>query len=163
MKQARTHSSRLPLLVAILASAGLALWLGAACGGDDGSSPTASPSAAPSGPGIISVTSSSIEGQDGRVLLISAAPKGGGAQMAGACISVTSDSFAAPSTVLTDPPPGNNPCGATTPTTTFPEGTYTLTAGIYAPPAQVPEAETTQTVQVSGDVTVEIEGAALSR
>ncbi len=163
MKRAPTRSPRLPLFAIVPAIAGLTVLLAAACGDDGESSPTDRPSAAASGPGTITVTSSAIEGQDGRVLLIFAAPEAGGAQMARACIPITSDSFAASGTVLTDTPPGDDPCGGATPETSFPEGTYTLTAGIYAPPAQSPEAETTQTVQVSGDVAVEIDGASLSR
>jgi len=64
---------------------------------------------------------------------------------------------------LTDPPASQDPCGAATPATKLPEGTYILTAGIYAPPAQRAEVETKQTVRVSGDTAVEIDGAALSR
>jgi len=62
-------------------------------------------------------------------------------------------------------PASQNPCGDPTAQTVFPNGTYTVTAGIYVPPASAPEKEVKQTVQVSGDtpVGVEIDGAALSK
>jgi len=153
---------RLFLAAMCLAFAGLLLASVAACGDDSGPAPTASPSAARSGPGTISVSSSAIVGQSGRVLLVFAGVEGG-APRARACIPIQSDRFTAPSTVLTSMPANQDPCGAATPATQLPEGTYTVTVGVYAPPAQGAEVETKQTVRVSGDTAVEIDGAALSR
>lgn len=163
MNPLATQRPRLFLAATCLAFAGLLLVGMAACGDDSGPATTATPSAARSGPGTISVSSSPIVGQSGRVLLVSAAPQGGGAALARACIGIQSDRFAAPVTVMMDISADGNPCGAATPTTKLPEGTYTLTVGVYAPPAQKAEVETSQTVRVSGDTAVGIDGAALSR
>ncbi len=155
-----------PRLFAALASvvfAGVVLAGVAACGDDSGPATTAGPSAAQSGPGTISLTSSTIGRQSGRVLVASVAPQGGGAALARACIGIQSDRFAAPVTVMTDISADGNPCGAATPATKLPGGTYTLTAGIYAPPAQKAEVEISQTVRVNGDTAVQIDGAALTR
>ncbi len=155
------------LLVA--ASATLAVGIFGACGGDDGSSSTATPgatSAAPkSGPGTITVTSSSpISGQNSKILLVSAAPQSGGPPTAEACIQIKSDRFTVPATVMTDKKAADAaPCSGSAPKTTFSEGTYTVSAGIYAPPAQTPDKEVKLTVQVKGDVTIQVDGAALSR
>lgn len=154
---------RLFLVLASLAFAGVVLAGVAACGGDSGPAPAASPSAARSGPGTISLSAGVIARQSGRVLLVSVAPQGGGAALARACIGIQSDRFIAPVTVMTDISADGNPCGPATPATKLPEGTYTLTAGIYAPPAQKAEVETSQTVRVSGDTAVQIDGTALSR
>ncbi len=158
-----TQRPRLFPALASLAFAGIVLAGVAACGGDSSPAPTAGQSAAGSGPGNISLTSSTIGRQSGRVLLVNVAPQEGGAALARACIGIQSDRFAAPVTVMTDISPDGNPCGPATPATRLPEGTYTLTAGIYAPPAQKAEVETSQTVRVSGDTAVQIDGAALSR
>ena len=157
----KERPQRLPLVSLSLALLGLVLAVAAACGGG-GESPTGSP-AATSGPGKITVRASEIKGQSGRVLLVLASPQAGGGGVGRACIGITSGSFSAPSTVLTDVPASQDACGESTPTTNFPEGTYTVTAGIYAPPAQKAEVETKKTVRVSGDVAIEIDGASLSR
>lgn len=139
----------------------------AACGGDDdddgGAQPTATGAAAKSGPGTVSITSSAIAGRTNAVLLISVAPQAGGPLLAQACVPITSDRFSAPSTIMTEAVQGQAPCSGPARKTTFPDGTYTLTAGIYGPPSQTPEAETRLEVRVAGDVTVQINGTALSR
>jgi hypothetical protein len=139
-----------------------------ACGDDDGGSATATPgqTSAPSrsGPGSITITSGPIAGQANKVLLISAAPQTGGAPIAEACVQIKSDRFAVPATVMTDKKASDQaPCSGSAAKTTFPEGTYTVTAGVYAPPAQAPEKEVKLTVQVKGDATIQIDAAALSR
>ena len=148
----------LPLVLLILAAM-------AACGGDEGGGSRTPEATARGAPGTITVKSSSpIVGQKDKVLLAFAAPQGGG-PTARACVPITSDRFSVPATVMTDMPADQNPCGGSTPATVFPKGTYTVTAGIYAPPASTPEKETKLTVQVSGDapVEVQIDGAALSQ
>ena len=168
---------RRKLLTQLLSCAGAVL-LGSialaavACGDDDGGGATATPAATtpavtptpPSGPGTITVGSSgAIEGQANTVLLVFAAPEEGGDLLGRVCIQIDSDRFSVPSTVMTELPAGDDPCSGSTAEATLDEGTYTLSAGIYAPPAQTAAAETTQAVRVSGDVTVQIDGAALSR
>jgi len=155
---------RLVLAAICLAFAGLLLASVAACGDDSGDNSGPAPTAGPSsGPGTISISSSPIAGQSGKVLLVSVAPQGGGAALARACIGIKSDRFTVPSTVLTDPPAVQDPCAPATPATKLPEGTYALTVGIYAPPAQKAEVEVKLTARVSGDAAVQIDGAALSR
>jgi len=146
-----------------------AAFIAMACGGngDDGGKATTQPTVegtattAPSGPGAITLTSTEITGQSGKVLLVFASDAGG-QMLARICASITSDSFTLDSTVMTDIAAGDDPCAPSTAETEFPEGTYTLTAGVYSPGSQTADVETTLTVSVSGDVTAEIDGAELS-
>ena len=148
----------------------LAFTVFAACGdgGDDSGGRTTSPAASSpttqSGPGAITITSSPIVGQADKMLIISAAPQGPTfGPVAQACVPITSDNFTVPATVLTETTAGQAPCGDSTPAARLSERTYALTAGIYVPPAQTAEVEISKTVRVSGDVTAQIDGAALSR
>ncbi len=133
-------------------------------GGEASPSPTASASAVAGASGTITVSTSTIVGQSGRVLLIFAASEGGG-PVARACIPIASDRFAAPPTVMTNMPAAQNPCGDPTPQTTFREGSYTVTAGIYVPGSQAAQVQTSQTAKVSASAPAEVklDGAALSR
>ena len=158
------------LLASLLALSAIVASL--SCGGDDKSTATATPKAgttsgAPAsqaGPGGITVTSGPISGQNKKMLLVNAVPESGGASVAEACIPITSDRFTAPATTLTNVQAGGQgPCSGAAAKSKLPEGTYTITAGVYAPPAQSPEKQSTQTVQVKGDITVQIDGAALSK
>ncbi|HLF71606.1 MAG TPA: hypothetical protein VI759_05585 [Dehalococcoidia bacterium] len=155
-------------LTALGAAAVSALVL--ACGGGSdapatSTQPAASATAAiqASGPGTITVSFAAIRNQSGRVLLVFATREGGGPQLARLCIPITSNSFATTGIVMTEMPSGGDPCGATTAATSFPEGRYTLTAGIYAPPSQSPDKQITQTVEVKGNASVSLNGDALSR
>jgi hypothetical protein len=139
-----------------------------ACGGDDddddgggGATSPAAASHAAEGPGTITLTSTSIEGQSGNILLVFAIA-GGGDRLGRACVPITSDSFTLGGAVMTEVPAGDDPCGGDTDETTFEEGTYDIVAGVYVGGQQTPEAETTLTVEVAGDVTAELDGAALS-
>jgi hypothetical protein len=143
------------------------LLMAAACGdddddssGDDGAATSAAATTQASGPGTITLTSTAISGQDGKVLLVFATS--GSERLARACVPITSDSFEVSSVVMSDVPEGDDPCGGETPETTFEEGDYTLTAGVYVGGEQTPDAETTLSVSVAGDTTAEIDGAALS-
>ncbi|MBA4181695.1 MAG: hypothetical protein C0506_13985 [Anaerolinea sp.] len=141
-----------------------------ACGGDnDGPAATSvvtptAPQAPGGGPGTITVISSSpLNGQNGRLILITASPGAGGPPVAEACVQIRSDGFTVPATTMTDKKADQAPCGSGAAKTTFPEGTYTITAGVYAPPAQAAEKEVKLDVKVAGNVTVQIDGKALSR
>lgn len=125
--------------------------------GDDGAAATA----AAEGPGTITLSSSAITGQSGKILLVFA--QGGGQQMARVCTPITSDDFTLSATVMTEMPAGDNPCGDETSGFTFDEGTYSLTAGVYVGGQQTPEVSTTFSVTVAGDTPAEIDGAALSQ
>jgi hypothetical protein len=138
----------------------------AACGGDDdddggGGGGATSPAAA-EGPGTITLTSTAISGQDGKILLAFAVPATGGERVARLCVPITSDDFTVLPVVMTEVPEGNDPCGGDTSETTLDEGTYTITAGVYVGGQQTPEAETTVTVEVAGDAEAELDGAELS-
>lgn len=126
-------------------------------------SPTATTAAGPaSGPGTLTLTSSALRGQNDRVLLVFVTQEGRG-PLARACIRVTSNAFTVGATEMTDVPAGNDPCSGSSPSTRLPEGRYTITAGIYAPPAQAPDKQVTVTVEVKGNVQVALDGNALSR
>lgn len=169
MTFAKKRSRLIPALLA-LAFAGLIAISAAACGGDDSSDNGDSEAEATESPaaegraGTITVTSSPITGQSGKVLLIFA-EAGSGGPMARACVPIDSDSFTVPSTVMTDQPAQDDPCGPPTAETVFSPGAHTVTAGIYEPPAQQPEKEIEQTVQVAAGAPLEvaIDGAALSQ
>jgi hypothetical protein len=140
----------------------------AACGGDDdddggdeGGATSAAATTPASGPGTITLSSTAISGQDGKVLLVFATS--GQDRLARACVPITSDSFEVTGVVMSDVPEGNDPCGGETPETTFEEGDYSLSAGVYVGGQQTPDAETTLSVSVAGDVTAEIDGAELSQ
>ncbi len=149
---------------------GPALAAAAACGGDGGDSATPSPKAQASptqgAAGTITVSlSSPIVGQKGTMLLIFATAQSGGPQLARVCVPITSDSFSPAEIAMSDMPGGQDPCGGSTPTTVFPPATYSLSAGIYAPPAQSPDKSLTRSVPVSGSAParVELDGASLSK
>lgn len=155
-----------------LAAAAIALTLAisAACGGDDAKStattaPAASPTTSAATPGTITLSvSGQIAGQKGKMLLVSANAAGGGPQLARVCLPITSDSFAVPETAMTDAPAGNDPCSGSTPKTVFPKGSYQVSAGIYAPPAQQPDKTANATVQVADvGAKAQFDGAALSK
>jgi hypothetical protein len=153
-------------VIAFLVLGALVLLASAACGGDDDDAATAaatSPAAATtaaSGPGTITLTSSTIEGQAEKILLVFATS--GNDRLARACIPITSDSFEVSGAEMTEIP-AQDPCGSDPDVVTFDEGTYQITAGIYEGGQQTAEAETTLTVEVAGDVTAELDGAALSQ
>jgi len=162
MKRLGISAFSVSLLMGVLAFA-------AACGGDDdgttpeGTSPAAQTSAAAQGPGTITLTSTAIEGQSGKILLVFATAEGGQERLARLCRSIDSDSFELSGGTLTDVPSGDDPCGGDTPATTFDEGTYQVTAGVYVGGQQEPEKQATVTVTVAGDVTAELDGGSLSR
>ena len=174
--------SRIPFLRALLVLAvlGSALAASIACGGGNSTpAPTTgatkaqgTPTTITAGgagqkaggtPGTVWITSGPITGQNGTILLVFAAPAVGGQQVAHACVRITSDSFSIPATVLTDIPAGDNPCGGSTPQTVLPKGKYELRAGIYVPPASQAEKESTQTVEITGDVALQVELSGLSK
>ena len=185
--------SRVPFFRAwlVLAMLGSALAATAACGGGGGTaapSPTTGATTTQGAPGTITagsagspfpqvgvsqradgapgtlwITSGPIVGQNGKILLVFVTPDGGGRQMARACVRVTSDSFSVPATAMTDMPAGDDPCGGSTPQTVLTKGRYALRAGIYAPPATQPEKESNRTLEISGDVALDVELGGLSK
>ncbi len=147
----------------LLIAAGLSL-AAVACGGGSEVSRTESPTPAPaSGPGTITVNSSAISGQQGKLLLLYAEADGKPGYIAQACIQITSNSFKAAETTLIDFKQGDSPCTGSPAQTRFPEGSYTITAGIIQPPAQSPEKKITQPVRVAGNAKVSLDGSALSK
>ena len=114
-------------------------------------------------PGTITVSVPGITGQNGKMLLVFATSPTQGGQLGVACVAITSDSFDVPSTALTEVP-ADNPCAGGTATVAFPEGSYTITAGIYTPGSRTAEAEASMTVDIVGDGvgSVQFSGSALS-
>ncbi len=114
-------------------------------------------------PGTITVSATTITGQNGKMLLVFATAAAQQGQLGVACIPITSDAFEVPSTPLTEVPEGN-PCAGGTATAVFPEGSYTVTAGIYTPGSQTAEAQASMTIDIVGDGvgSLQFTGAALS-
>jgi hypothetical protein len=114
-------------------------------------------------PGTITVATTAITGQNGKMLLVFATTPTQQGQLGVACIPITSDSFEVPVTPLAEVPAGN-PCAGGTPTVVFPEGSYTITAGIYTPGSQTAEATAEMTLDIVGDGvgSVQFTGAVLS-
>lgn len=112
-------------------------------------------------PGTISVSSTEISGQAGKVLLVFAGSEGGPAGRLCAFVG-TSDPFVLDPTVITEFPADGDPCGDPTDGVVFPAGDYTFEAGIYTGGSQTPEVQVQMQVTVDGNVEVQIDGSALS-
>ncbi len=166
-----TTRPRSPFLLVLLLLGVLsaAFALIAACGGGDDDSDggaTATATQPQTGPATITITSSGpITGQKSRILLVYAAPAGGG-PAGQACVTITSDSFTVPATVMLEVPTGQqSPCTGNPGQKVFAKGTYTITAGVYVGGQQAPEKQSTQAAEVAGTapVQVKLDGAALSK
>jgi hypothetical protein len=142
-----------PLGLALLA-AGTALWLLAPGRGDEARADFLT--------GKITVSSTAITDQEGKILVVTATPAAGGNPIARACYTITSDPFEAPPTVMTDIPGGNGPCDGTTAETVFEEGQYTIFAGVFSPGSQTPDASVQIPITLTGDMEVVIDGQELS-
>ena len=59
--------------------------------------------------------------------------------------------------------PGHNPCADSATVTTFPEGRYLISVGVYVGGSQTADKQFTRNVDVAGNVKVELDGAALSK
>lgn len=144
------------------ALAAAALLIVVACGGS-GSQTVTSPGAVSSGtPGTVTISSTVIQNQTGKVLVVLAAQEGQSGMVARACIQIASNSFTVSSTAMVEMAASGNPCDASSTTKAFSPGRYTLTAGIYTGGSQTPEKTTAQAFQVSGNVSVAVDGTALS-
>ncbi len=111
-------------------------------------------------PGTVTVSSTEISGQSGKLLIVFVDSPGGAAGRL--CVPITSDPFVLPPTVLTEIPGDENPCGDPTDTVVFPAGDYTLTAGIYVGGSETPEAQAQVPIAVNGNVGLQLDIAALS-
>jgi hypothetical protein len=112
------------------------------------------------GAGTITVSSTAIHRQQGKVLVVVINDPGGASGRL--CANIDSNAFVLAPAVLTQFPNGGSPCGDQTSEAVFPEGSYQLTAGVYVGGSQTPEKQVQVTVDVSGDSQVELDGAALS-
>jgi hypothetical protein len=74
-------------------------------------------------PGRLIAQSTAITGQQGKILLMLAAPASGGGTIAQACFPITSSPFNANAAYMTDMT-GGDPCGGATPETVFQPGSY---------------------------------------
>ena len=149
----------------VLAVVGVgALLAGVACGGSGDSGGGQTPtSPSPSGSGTVTMTSTAITNQSGRILVVTATAEGQGPLIGRACIRIDSNAFIVAPTTLVEIAASGEPCDPASVTKTFAAGRLLLTMGIFVPGAQTPEQATTQSVQVAGNVSVSINGAALSR
>ncbi|MBI5949432.1 MAG: hypothetical protein HY875_14935 [Chloroflexi bacterium] len=168
----RKRSRAFLLVMAFTGIVGTVLAISAACGGDDDDSDggdggaTATATQPQTGPATITLSSSSpITGQKDRILLVYAAIAGSG-PVGQACVTITSDNFTVPATVMLEVPAGQQaPCTGSPKQAVFAKGTYTLTAGVYVGGQQTPGKQSTQTAEVAGTapVQVKLDGAALSK
>ena len=108
-----------------------------------------------SSPGRILVAATAITGRQGKALLVTA----GGAR---ACAMIDADPWTLSATAMTAMLNDGNPCGAATAEFTFPGGDTVVNAAIFTPGSQTPEATTSAVAAVDGDVTVTVDGSALS-
>ena len=164
------------LKFAIPALAALAMLVGACS--DDGSSPgpggsgdagtTVAPDATTTTyggttAGTVTVSTSSITGQSGKVLLIFVTGDSDGSQAGVACVQIDADPFTMPPTLLTEVPAGGNPCAGGGAVAVLADGAYTLTAGVYVGGSQQADAQMSIDVEMNGGAfTAELMGANLS-
>ena len=107
------------------------------------------------------MSATAITGQQGKALVVMVIGDGG--PVASACVQIGAASTVVNPTLLTEVGGGGNPCSGSTTPKVFAAGTYTVTAGIFVPPANSPEKSVSQTVQVTGPgVAVRLDGKALS-
>ncbi|NUQ11161.1 MAG: hypothetical protein HUU26_02370 [Gemmatimonadaceae bacterium] len=131
--------------------------LALACGGDGSTT-------GPGDSGTITITSTAIANQSGRILVVSVQPSGQPENVGRACVPITSNAFTVPATVVVEPAPSGNPCDPASTPKVFASGRYTLTASVFTPGSQTAEVVLVMPpVEVSGSVTVSLNGAALSR
>ncbi len=86
----------------------------------------------------VSVGTSAITGQEGKILLIFAEPQAGGTKVA--CIPIDAAVFKTPFTVLKEMPGSGNPCEAGAPDAFIVPGLTEITAGVYVGGSQTAEA-----------------------
>ena len=108
----------------------------------------------------VSVTTSAITGQNGKMLLFFAEPQAGGTKVA--CIPINADVFDPPQTLLKEMPQANNPCESGTPDAFIVPGDLTITAGVYVGGSQTPEKQVTATVDVQDASNWRLNGVALT-
>lgn len=108
----------------------------------------------------VSVGTSTITGQEGKVLLFFAEPAGGGDQKV-ACAPINSEIFDPGALVLKEPPQGD-PCAGGTPDAFILPGMTTIRAGVYVGGSQTPEKQVTATVDVQDESTWILDGVALT-
>lgn len=137
--------------LASLSLLGVLLFLGAGDIGTEASGPA---------PGRIYLQGTLIMGQQGKIVLGSAAPAGSG-PFASVCWTIDDSPDTIDVTAMTDIPAGN-PCAGGTAETIFAGGDYTIVTGVYVGGSQAPERQVTLDVHVDGDRFVTVDGAALS-
>jgi len=106
-------------------------------------------------PGRILVAATAISGREGKALLVTT---GGGR----VCAMIDADPWTLSATAMTAMPTDGNPCGAPTAEFTFLGGDTVVNAAIFTSGSQTPEATTNTVAAVDGDVTVTVDGSALS-
>ena len=123
----------------------VALLAGVACegsGGSEGGQTPTSPSS--SGSGTVTITSTAITNQSGRILVVTATAEGQSTLVGRACIRIDSNAFTVAPTTLVEIAASGDPCDPASVTKTFAAGRLLLTEGIFVPGAQTPEKATTQ-------------------
>ncbi len=108
-----------------------------------------------------SVSTTAITGQDGKVLVFSATPAGGG-ETSVACAPIDAAVFDPPNLVLKEMPQSGNPCEGGTPDAFIVPGMLTITAGVYVGGSQTAEKQVTTTVDMGDQTLFVLDGAALT-
>ena len=108
----------------------------------------------------VSVNTTTITGQEGKILLIFAEPQAGQTKVA--CVPITADVFDPPLTVLKEMPGSGNPCDAGAPDAFIVPGLTEITAGVYVGGAQTAEKQVTATVDVQDESSWKLDGVALT-
>lgn len=168
---------KLPIRPLILFASATALLALAACGGGDtsegspstdsaGSSTTGQTSSgssvaateAPRAPGRILVSSSTITGQKGKLLIIT-----GPTSRSGICVSIDSDSWSLDEAPLIARAAESGPCDVLTDDAIFEPGEHILSASLFTPGIPGAERTAAATVElIDGDVRIELDGSKLS-
>ncbi len=113
--------------------------------------------------GTVTVSTSAISGQSGKMLLIIATGTADGSQAGVACVPIDADPFTMRPTMLTEVPSGGNPCAGGGAVAVLADGAYTLTAGVYVGGSQQPDAQMSIQFDMNGGAfTAELMGAELS-
>ncbi|HSP56161.1 MAG TPA: hypothetical protein VLS25_11305 [Dehalococcoidia bacterium] len=109
----------------------------------------------------VPISTGTITGQQGKMLLFFATPAGGG-ETSVACASIDADVYDTPDLVLKEMPQSGNPCEGGTPDAFILPGTTTVTAGVYVGGSQTPEKQVSTTVDVQFDFPLILDGTVLS-
>lgn len=109
----------------------------------------------------VTVSTSAITGQKGKILLFSAEPSGGGSAKV-ACTPIDAEVFTPSFLPLKEMPQSGNPCEDGSPDAFIVPGMMQITAGIYVGGSQDAEKQVATTVDVQDESSWKLDGVALT-